>query len=108
MSETIHIEIGRSYAGLVVRIGTVKGAMEMSNITKEEMLGEIRKEIENVFEMSEHKGTAKPETNPSVATGKTDMGVPESENTPKHEWCMHGKQLRNFVCILRNPEGELD
>ena len=38
----VHIEIGKCYAGLRLRIGDVQGASESSNVTKEEVLSEIK------------------------------------------------------------------
>jgi len=44
----IHIEIGKSYAGLVVRIGDCEGSIEESNTNKESILGLISDEIDEL------------------------------------------------------------
>jgi hypothetical protein len=45
---TIHIEISKSYKPDLwrIRIGDLEGAIECSNITKEEILNEIKEEME--------------------------------------------------------------
>ena len=49
MSKSIHIEIGESYAGLLLRIGDVNGAVEMSNVNSDDIILAIKNEINQVF-----------------------------------------------------------
>jgi len=70
----IHIEIGKSYAGLIIRIGDCEGSTEFSNTDKKTILRLISDEIDRL-EMSARNGEAFSDGNP-INTSRSDLVTP--------------------------------